>query len=106
MGTFDSSLDVRCGRGDNDYEMRQCDGCHQVKKNLRMKETIARAISQCYGDEATCPEFTFDVEGGLPALTAKDCLFCAKLGRTYLENGRQVLRLDRIEAGWVSEMMS
>jgi hypothetical protein len=63
VGTLDSSLDVRYVRGDDDYEMRQCDACHQLKENSRTKETIAHTISQCYGGcDLSC--IHLDVEGG------------------------------------------
>lgn len=79
-------------KGDNDYEMRQCDGCHQVKKNSRMKETIAIRSRTVMGNEATCPVFNFDVDGGsFPASDVQECLFA----QNSPGNRRQLLRLDR-----------
>lgn len=31
------------------------------------------------GVEVTCPVFTFNVEGGVPASAVKHCRYCAKL---------------------------
>ena len=39
--------------------------------------------------------------GSLPAFRRKRQPVLREKRRTCLENGRQVLRLDRIEAGWV-----